>query len=434
MQDTIFALSSGHVPAGVAVMRLSGPLAVNILAGMTGDCPPVRTAVLRSLRLPDSTLLDRALVLYFQAPSSFTGEDVVELHLHGSRAVVSGLLAYLGAIPNVRQAEAGEFTRRAFLNGKLDLVGVEGLADLLSAETEAQRRFALENSGAAQSKTYDGWRQRLIHARAMIEAELDFSDEGDVPGSIAEEVWADIGLLKQQMTEHIAGFGRAEIVRDGFRVVLTGPPNAGKSSLLNALARRDVAIVSEEPGTTRDVLEVALDLNGFKVTLIDTAGIRSDARGVEAMGIERAHDELSRAHLVVALNGADQIPSPLPQCSARVVSVRSKSDLDLDRLGLFDLEVSAETGEGLDLLLELIGREARAGAGDIKSILPSRQRHVDIVRMATLDLDSSLDADADIELRAEALRTATATIGRIIGHVGTEEVLGHIFSSFCIGK
>ena len=261
-RDTIVALSSGRLPAGIAVVRISGPKTRFVLETIIGSVPEPRSARYGTFADGAGTHIDSGITLFFQAPASFTGEDSAELHAHGGKAVVAALLDALCAIEGVRLAEAGEFTRRAFLNGKVDLLKAEALADLVSAETEAQRRFAVLNSHGGHKELYAGWRQRLIHARAMIEAEMDFSDEADVPGSVADQIWADIDRMSGEIQRHIAGFRRAEIIRDGFDVVILGAPNAGKSSLLNALAKRDAAIVTDEPGTTRDLIEVVLDLDG----------------------------------------------------------------------------------------------------------------------------------------------------------------------------
>lgn len=433
MSDTIFALSSGRLPSGVAVIRISGPDASMVVQRLAGEIPVARTAALKTLRAPDGSILDRCLVLYFPAPRSFTGEDCAEFHLHGGRAVVARMLGVLRQFPGIRQADPGEFTQRAFLNGKFDLVEVEALGDLINAETEAQRRFALENSGAAQSALYLRWRQRLLHARAMIEAELDFSDEGDVPGSVADAIWSDIAALQTEMREHIAGFGRAEISRDGYRVVLAGPPNAGKSSLINALAKRDVAIVSDEPGTTRDVLEVNLDLRGYKVILADTAGLRDNATGIEALGIDRTLSRLKDAHLVVELRASDisQVAG-IDAIGDRLI-VESKSDLGNEGTGA-GLAVSVKTGRGLDELLDEIAARAEQSAALDGEILPSRERHVALFESGISDLNEALDPRRPLELRAESLRLADRSVGMVIGTVDAEDLLGAIFSQFCIGK
>jgi tRNA modification GTPase len=338
----------------------------------------------------------------------------------------------------VRPAEAGEFTRRAFLNGKMDLVEAEALADLIAAETEAQRRFASSGAQGMQSALYAGWRKRIIHARAMIEAELDFAEEGDVPGSVAAAVWDDVRQLVAEIERHLAGFHRAEIIREGFSVVIAGPPNAGKSSLLNALARRDVAIVTEEPGTTRDLVHVALDLGGVKVVVTDTAGIREGAGRVEAIGIARALESLGHADLVLVL---EDMTAPaalaLPVVAAAVLKVGSKADLagaSGSSAGEYDLTVSSKSGDGVDLLLTMIARRAAAAAGDGSGIIPARARHVALLRDAAASLGRAGGGKGGLELRAEELRRAGDSFGRIAGTVDVEEVLGAIFSEFCIGK
>ncbi|PHK27256.1 tRNA modification GTPase TrmE, partial [Nostoc linckia z18] len=278
---TIFALASGALPAGVAVIRISGPAALFMVKTLTGVLPTPRAAALRTVRTPDGQFLDRALVLTFPGPHSFTGEDCAELHLHGGRAVVTAVLNSLAGFENARLAEAGEFSRRAFENGKMDLVEVEGLADLLAAETEMQRKLASEQASGNLSAVYDAWREKLIYARSMLEAELDFSDEGDIPGSVSDRIWRDVSDLKNQIDDAIANLRAGEIIRDGFKVALAGPPNAGKSSLMNALAQRDVAIVTAIAGTTRDVVRCELDIDGYKIELFDTAGLRETTDTVE---------------------------------------------------------------------------------------------------------------------------------------------------------
>ncbi|MGQ3296579.1 MAG: tRNA uridine-5-carboxymethylaminomethyl(34) synthesis GTPase MnmE, partial [Shinella sp.] len=261
-RDTIFALSSGGLPSGVAVVRVSGPQSRDTIEGLCGRVPLPRRASLLPIRDRNDALLDEGIVLYFPGPNSFTGEDCVEFQIHGGRATVKIVLATLAAREGLRAAEAGEFSRRAFLNGRMDLVEAEGLADLIGAETEMQRRLAAEQASGGLSAVYDSWAKRLTHARAMIEAELDFADEDDVPGSVADAIWHDMHGLEQDIFNHLAEAKNGEIVRDGLNVVIAGPPNAGKSSLLNHLARRDIAIVTDVPGTTRDVLHVDLDLSG----------------------------------------------------------------------------------------------------------------------------------------------------------------------------
>lgn len=434
--DTIFALSSGRLPAGVAVIRLSGPHVRQALAAIAGKVLPERRAVLSEFRSPDDAVIDRGLAIFFPGPASFTGEDCAEFHTHGGRAVVDAIANALSRIEGLRPAEAGEFTRRAFLNGRMDLVEAEALADLISAETEAQRRFAMLSAGGAQSGLYAGWRKRILHARAMIEAELDFADESDVPGSVSDHVWQDIAALIGEIERHVEGFHRAEMIREGFSVVIAGAPNAGKSSLLNALARRDVAIVTDEPGTTRDLVHVALDLDGVKVIVTDTAGIREGVGKVEAIGIERALESVRVADLVVHLQ---DLKAPagmdLPASAGEVVRVGSKVDLvEGSAAHGFDLVISVKTGAGLDRLVELIAAKARGVVGSADSIIPARARHVALLNSAARHLSDSLAEGSGLELRAEALRLAGEAFGRIAGTVDVEEVLGVIFSEFCIGK
>lgn len=325
--DSIVALSSGRLPAGVAVLRISGPQTRFVVETIAGGMVKERAAVLRKFRAPDGTVLDSGLVVFFPGPASFTGEDVAEFHVHGGRAVVARMLEIISGFDGVRHAEPGEFTRRAFLNGKVDLVETEALADLVNAETEAQRRFAVQNAEGVQSELYLTWRRRLIHARAMIEAEIDFADEDDVPGSVSDTVWSDVRTMIGEIDRHIAGFHAAEIIRDGFEVVILGAPNAGKSSLFNALARRDAAIVTDEPGTTRDLLEVTLDLGGLRVRLTDTAGLRDAPGKVEAIGIEKARAKADRADLMLLLEDSlspgdiGPLPGKAPSCGSAPSSI-----------------------------------------------------------------------------------------------------------------
>ncbi|MGN6144189.1 MAG: tRNA uridine-5-carboxymethylaminomethyl(34) synthesis GTPase MnmE [Mesorhizobium sp.] len=435
--DSIVALSSGRLPAGVAVIRVSGLATRFVIETIAKILPEPRVATFCRLRDVDGRTIDHGIVLFFPGPNSFTGEDVAELQVHGGKASVSALLDRLTAFEGVRHAEAGEFTRRAFLNGKLDLPQTEALADLIGAETEAQRRFAAGNADGAQGRLYQSWRKRLIHARAMIEAAIDFADEDDVPGSVADAVTADIGILMGEIESHIEGFRAAEIIRDGFEVVILGPPNAGKSSLLNALARRDVAIVTDEPGTTRDLLEVSLDLNGLYVRIVDTAGLREAAGVVETIGIERAKARARDAHLVLLLHdmaGSDQV-DPAGVGSAPVLQIGTKSDLEpLGRDRSYDLVLSARTGVGLTELTDEIARRARAQVESAGDILPSRLRHVELLRDTLGFLGQAVERYEEREVQAEMLRLATDRLGRIVGAVDVEDLLDVIFGQFCIGK
>lgn len=432
MSDTIFALSSGALPAGVAVVRLSGPMVRPALENLFGRVPEPRHAAYGRVTGDNGVLIDNGLAFFFPAPASFTGEDVAEFHLHGGRAVVARMLDELSALPGMRSAEQGEFTKRAFLNGKLDLTSAEALADLIESETEAQRRFALSNASGRQRELYDGWRDRLVNARAMLEAELDFSDQEDVPDSVSEPVRRELDTLTREMETHIEGFHRAEILRSGFDVVIVGPPNAGKSSLLNALARRDVALVSDEPGTTRDLIEVSLDLGGIKTRITDTAGIREGAGKVEHMGIERAKTRAGEADLVVQLMDLTNPDGMRPVEGALVVG--SKCDLP-SAVNFEGLHISVRTGEGLTELLSEIETRAKAASGGVSDVLPAQQRHRELLVRALGHVQDACDRfGAQAELQAEALRLASQEIGRITGQVDVEDILGAIFSRFCIGK
>lgn len=319
----------------------------------------------------------------------------------------------------------------------MDLTGVEALGDLINAETEMQRRFALANAGGRQFSAYAGWRERILHARAMIEAELDFPDEGDVPGSVAESIWKDVAALRDEMRVQIDNARTGEILREGFQVVILGAPNAGKSSLINRLADRDVAIVADEPGTTRDLVEVVLDLGGVRTVVTDTAGLREQPGHVEAIGIERALKRAGESDLVILLDDVNARSGLSAPVGAEVLQVGSKSDLGGAELEVrpYDLVISSKTGHGIDALVEHIRRSAVARIGGWSSTaLPSRLRHVELVRSARAHLGDAMDLDSPLELRAEALRLAGNDIGGIVGAIGTEEVLGSIFSQFCIGK
>ncbi|MDE3826925.1 tRNA uridine-5-carboxymethylaminomethyl(34) synthesis GTPase MnmE [Sinorhizobium meliloti] len=435
--DTIYALSSGSLPAGVAIIRVSGPETADALVRLCGTLPPPRIATLRTIRTRNGETLDSGLVLYFPTPASFTGEDCCELQVHGGRAVVSAILDELAATGGLRHAEAGEFARRAFQNGKLDLVEVEGLADLIAAETEMQRRLAIEQSGGGQSALYAGWARRLTHSRAMIEAELDFADEDDVPDSVSAMIWDDVGRLRQEIDGHIARAGLAEIIRDGLKIVIAGEPNAGKSSLLNALARRDIAIVTEVAGTTRDVLSVDLSLAGFSVKLFDTAGLRETDELVEREGIRRARQVIADADLVLLLSekpGYFRIDEVLPE-NVPVIRVATKVDRPSPSWAPSDADIflSTRTGEGMADLLTALQSHLPDLAGRTALAMPSRKRHVDCLRQASAALERSL-ISSDLELRAEQLRQAGDALGRITGRVDVENLLDVIFSEFCIGK
>jgi tRNA modification GTPase len=433
--DTIFALSSGTLPSGVAVIRISGPGVKHALVKLCGIVPETRRAELRKIRAADGGIIDSGLVLFFAGPKSFTGEDAAELHVHGGKGVVAAIFGELGGLAGLRQAEAGEFTRRAFLNGKMDLTGAEALADLIASETETQRRFAMANSAGQQGVLYRGWRARILQARAMVEAELDFADEADVGDTASATAWPDMHQLAEEIEAHLASYHRAEIIREGFRVVIVGAPNAGKSSLLNALAARDVAIVTEEPGTTRDLIEVPLDLGGVKVLVTDTAGLRKNAGRVETVGIERARERAAAADLILLLTDLSD-PLPITDGFGNVPIWTLGTKADLVRgipVAAHDHVVSVRDGDGLDRLIGALAATAMEAAS-VTGVLPSRLRHVELLSRCKALLETALAGGRGLELRAEDLRLAGDALGRIVGTVDVKELLDAIFSNFCIGK
>ncbi|HWU63420.1 MAG TPA: tRNA uridine-5-carboxymethylaminomethyl(34) synthesis GTPase MnmE [Ensifer sp.] len=436
--DTIFALSSGGLPAGVAVVRVSGSATGDALRALCGKVPPARVATLMKVCAADGEELDRGLILFFPGPASFTGEDCAELQLHGSRAVVAAVLQTLGEQPGLRQAEAGEFARRAFESGKMDLVEAEGLAELVQAETASQRRLAKYLADGHLSRRYDFWMTRLSESRALIEAELDFADESDIPGSVSDRVWHDVERLAQEieaaLSDHVA-----EIVQDGFRVVIAGPPNAGKSSLLNVLAQRDVAIVTDIAGTTRDVLSVNLDLDGMKIVVYDTAGLRDTADPVERIGIERARATIATCDLVLYLSESGDPPPPeLVESlggSTEVLAVRTKEDTKGSSASVADYEISALTGAGIDSLLKRISLKASEAVRGGQFVTPLLIRHRNHLVAAVANLRESLEAEGyPLELRAEMLRRAADELAHLTGRVTPDALLGLIFSQFCVGK
>lgn len=443
-QPTIFALASAPGRAAVAVVRVSGAGAGRVLDAMAAPRPEPRRAVGRFLRHPESgEKLDRAVVLWFPGPKSFTGEDVAELHLHGGRAVVQAVLGALSILPGLRLAEPGEFARRAFEAGKLDLAEVEGLADLIDAETEGQRRQALAQASGTLSDLYDGWRASLIEALALIEAGLDFADEGDIGQRTFTEAAAIIKVLDQAVTHHLEDGHRGEILREGFRVALTGPPNAGKSSLINALARRDVAIVSAEAGTTRDVIEVRLDLGGLPVIVSDTAGFREAQGAIEAEGLRRSRAAAEAADLVLWLTDASHPQTVLP---AELAAVADRTLLVLNKIDLLSsngapalpddmVPLSVKTGAGLEDLIRRLRVIAEERIGHPGETVLTQVRHRRLVEACRDSLAAFLAGPPDeVELRAEDLRRAADALGRITGRVDVEDVLDHIFGRFCIGK
>lgn len=441
--DTIFALASGAGRAAVAVMRLSGRGCGDILARLAGGALPApRVATLRRLRHPDSgEALDRALVLWFPAPRSYSGEDAAELHLHGGRAVIAGVAEALVAL-GARPAEPGEFTRRAVLNGKLDLTAAEGIADLVDAETAAQRRQALRQTEGELARVMEGWSERLTRLLAHQEAAIEFETE-DLPTDLGERARSGAAALRMEIERHLAAdAGRGERLREGLTVAILGAPNAGKSSLLNALAGREAAIVSARAGTTRDVVEVRLDLGGVPVTLADTAGLREAAEDeIEAEGIRRALDRAGRADLLLAVFAADREPDKatldaLASGPTAPLVVMNKTDIAPGPGSLGGqpaLPVSARTGEGLPELRTALTRIAAERAGTTDAAALTRPRHRAALRDAIAWL-AEAEAAPLPELAAEALRAALRAVGRVTGRVGVEEVLDVVFADFCIGK
>lgn len=440
--ETIVALSSGAVPSGVAVIRVSGPEARNAVLAMTGREPPSPGSFqLRSFRDGDD-LIDRGLLLWFEGPHSFTGEDVAEFHTHGGRAVVDGLLAGLTKLAGVRFATAGEFSKQALLNGRLDLTAVEGLGDLIAAQTEMQRRQALDQLGGNLERLYEGWRQHLLRSLAHVEAEIDFSDE-DLPPDLAASVLSKIEILERAIESHLADGNLGERLRDGFRVALYGPPNAGKSSLLNRLAGRDVAIVSDKPGTTRDFIEVHLNLRGVPVTLVDTAGIRSVQEEVERLGVKRGLDQIKVADLRVLVIDAvlPERTIPVSEGSRPDLVVLNKGDLLEDgdvRPSLLDppsMVISVKEDTGIDDLLDHVGKTILKRLEGRSAEVPTRLRHRESLDRCCAALSRVHAAPpSELALVAEEIRTAAAALGEITGRVGVEDMLDIVFLDFCIGK
>jgi tRNA modification GTPase len=450
-RDTIFALSSGRPPAAIAVVRISGPRARVALEQLIGRVPQPRHASLARLRDPEAgAIIDEALALWFPAPSSETGEDMAELQVHGGRAVIAAVLAALAKVAGLRHAEAGEFTRRAFENGRMDLTAVEGLADLVAAETEAQRRQAYQHLKGLLGERAETWRQRLIEALALVEAGIDFSDEDDVPKDMMARALELIRPLAEEISK--AGTGQGERLREGLRVAIAGPPNAGKSTLFNRLARREAAIVSPFPGTTRDVLELHLDLRGYPVTVLDTAGIRETNDPVEREGVRRASEQAAGANLVLWVVDASasecqtlQLPAIKVESESIIWLVANKIDLVAEEEqrkieSRFDTKevvnfVSSKTGAGVDELVNAIARFAERFFTP-EPALVTRERQRAHLKETGLALQGAQRAaqDGREEIMAEQLRLATRALGKLLGRVDVEDVLDVIFRDFCIGK
>jgi tRNA modification GTPase len=453
-RDTIFALSSGRPPAAIAVIRVSGPRAGFALERLIGRVPEPRHAALARVRDPATgEVIDEGLALWFPAPKSETGEDIAELQVHGGRAVIAAVLAALGKLDGLRPAEAGEFTRRAFENGRMDLTAVEGLADLVAAETEAQRRQAFRHLKGLLGERAESWRQRLIEALALVEAGIDFSEEDDVPKAAMDQALALIGPLADEIAG--AGAGQGERLREGLRVAIAGPPNAGKSTLFNRLARREAAIVSPFPGTTRDVLELHLDLGGYPVTVLDTAGIRDTQDPVEQEGVRRASAQAVAADLVLwVLDGSVLDPATaadVEQARAGTSGVATwvivnKMDLvaGADRRTIesrFARELtvhllSCQTAAGLDQLVTALTQFVDrffAGA-EPALVVRERQRALLTETLAGLRAAQGAAREGREEIVAEHLHLAARALGKLLGRVDVEDILDVIFRDFCIGK
>jgi tRNA modification GTPase len=455
-RSTIFALSSGRPPAAIAVVRLSGPNARIALQKLTGRLPEPRKATLVRVRDPDSgEVIDEALALWFPAPHSETGEDVAELQLHGGHAVVAGVLDALGGIEGCRLAEPGEFTRRAFENGRLDLTAVEGLADLIGAETPAQRRQAFRQLKGLIGDRAEAWRQRLIEALALVEARIDFSDEADVPEDLIGPAVHAAQQLRNEIAAALAGGGRGERLREGLVVAIAGPPNAGKSTLFNRLARREAAIVSPYAGTTRDIIEVHLDLDGYPVTLLDTAGIRDSTEPVEQEGVRRARERAAGADLVLWVtdgSAADRMVFPEKNLAdaSMIWLALNKVDLaepvkaqvtplssSISEYG-FIYTISALNGTGIDQLINGLADFAKEYFATVEAGIVTRARHRHLFEQTVAAINRALAEAAKPgeheELIAEELRSAATSLGRLTGRVDVEDILDVIFRDFCIGK
>jgi tRNA modification GTPase len=436
--QTIFALSSGRLPSAIAMVRVSGPQAGPALLSLTRKVPAPRLATRALLRDGQGEPIDEAVVLWFPGPASATGEDVAEFHVHGGRAVLASLIAALSSLEQMRAAEPGEFTRRAFENGKLDLTEAEGLDDLIHADTDRQRRQALRQLKGLLGDRARDWRARIIEASALIEAGIDFSDEGDVSAELLAPARAKIAALLDEIQEVLAAQGKAERLRDGMLVAIAGPPNVGKSTLINQLARREVAIVSPYAGTTRDVIEVQLDLDGYPVTVIDTAGIRETDDPVEQEGVRRARARAEEADLVLWMVDGSDAKHPTDS-SMPLWILRNKIDLTSvatwGGVGRAEFEISAARGDGVSGLISALVGFAQEVFGQGEGGLIARERQRDLIQQTAASLQRSIVMfDQGEEFAAEDLRAAAYTLGRLLGRVDVEDILEMIFREFCIGK
>jgi len=435
--DTIFALSSGVLPSGVAIIRVSGVQVPAVIGCLLDRTLKPRLVYFGEFRnSANGELLDQGLALFFPGPKSFTGEDVLELHCHGGVATVEAVLTVLANMDGLRLAERGEFSRRAFENGRLDLTELEGLSDLIAAQSQSQRKLALSQAGGSLRALYDDWRNDLIRARALIEAELDFADEDDVPGSVSQQVWQQVSDLNVRLAAHLDDQRVGEIVRRGFRIALLGPVNAGKSSLLNHLAKREVAIVTPQAGTTRDAIEVTLKIGEHLVVVTDTAGFRDADDIVELEGMRRARLAGKEADLVLWLQPVDDPVGPddeLITNGADLVVINSKSDLAGNLLHPDQISVHTNSMDGVAPLLELLENrlDRLVPVGDDPVI--TRQRHRDALNETCHHLTQA-SLPLELEIRSEYLRLAADSLGRLTGRIDVEDLLDVIFNEFCIGK
>ncbi len=439
---TIYALSTVYGKSGVGIIRISGPEAIQSLSQMTDiDISAIKPRYAYFVDIKDlsGNLLDKSLVLYFRAPHSFTGEDVVEFHIHGSKAVISSVLETLSLIEGFRLAEAGEFSKRAFYNNKMDLTEAEGLADLIDSETSEQQKYALRQMEGHLKDLYEGWRSSLLEVLAHIEAYIDFPDE-ELPQDITDSIQNTVFKVKEDIINHLKGNNIGERLRDGFRVVILGEPNAGKSSLLNAIAQREAVIVSEIEGTTRDAIDIHLDIDGYPVIFTDTAGLRRTSEEIEQKGIAIAYDKAKDADIVICLfDSLKNIPQEFDFVDEnKKIYVANKDDKLSDEQKIIlnnkgYILISAKYHQGIDILLKSISDKIRDKFSSNSGLLITRQRYREALRN-TVNYLSEFNFNKEIELSAEDIRLACREIGKITGRIEVDEILDKIFGSFCIGK
>lgn len=438
-RDTIVALASGQLPAGIAVVRFSGPMCGKVLRKFVQNPPKSRKMCLREVRDPGSgELIDEGLVVFFPGPDSFTGEDCLEFHLHGSVAVVRQVLDLASEIKGVRLAEPGEFTRKALENGRLDLLQTQGLGDLIAAQTESQRVQAIGRMRGGITTRVEGWRSRLLDILVQLEGQLDFSDEGDVGVLQPTRLCRELAGLRGEMAEVASTIEDGRIIREGFRVGLAGPPNVGKSSIINRLADSDIAIVTAEPGTTRDTREVFVDIDGQLVIFIDSAGLRDSDSEAERQGVRRARDMLSQCNLILWVGSVDVHSSEqVPEMDVEVLRISNKSDLGFAAKGRTDIAVSCKSGDGFEKLRQAVRCRLKGGG---EAIFVSRLRDRQALESAMQCLLRARavvgkeEGTASLELVAEEVRMACVAMERLLGRIDSEDVLDRLFSGFCIGK